>query len=117
MAEMGKYCKAYLAGQLREYPQWKENLDNLRKETRFEGHKEVEVERDGLKDEDVLYVQENFIVTDGIFIDENIIFDDVTDEWKAFCGEKLAFEIPEYEPIEIPVNEEGAAEASSEAPS
>ena len=34
------------------------------------------------------------IVTDGLFIDQNIVFDDVTDEWKAFCQKVLEFEIP-----------------------
>jgi hypothetical protein len=33
-------------------------------------------------------VQKNFTVTDGIFVDENIIFSDVTPEWIEFC-EKL----------------------------
>ena len=36
-------------------------------------------------------MQRNFTVTDGIFIDENIIFDDVTDAWKDFCQNVLEF--------------------------
>jgi hypothetical protein len=36
--------------------------------------------------------QENFVVTDGIFIDEHIIFDKVTDEWKEFCKGTLMFD-------------------------
>ena len=32
---------------------------------------------------------------------ENIIFDNVTDDWKRFCHETLAFEIPADGPIEI----------------
>lgn len=108
MAEMGKYCKAYLAKDLRQFDGWKENLDNLRKETKYENNQEVEIERTELKDDDILYIQENYVVTDGIFKDENIIFDDLTDEWKAFCHDKLEFEIPVYEPIEIKqADEEG----------
>jgi hypothetical protein len=44
-----------------------------------------------LTDADYLYVQRTFTVTDGIFIDENIIFDDVTDAWKDFCQNVLEF--------------------------
>ena len=55
-----------------------------------------------LDDDSILYLQENHVVTDGIFKDQNIIFDNVTDEWKAFCHGPLAFEIPNYEPINIP---------------
>src|SRR4026208_2399913 len=101
MAEMGKYCKAYLAKQFREYPGWTENKANVRKEKKEVDGKEVEVERE-LNDDSILYLQENYVVTDGIFKDENIIFDNVTDEWKEFCHGTLAFEIPVYEPINIP---------------
>ena len=45
---------------------------------------------------DFLYLQENFIVTDGIFIDENVIFDNVTPEWIDFCVNVLKFEVPKY---------------------
>jgi hypothetical protein len=31
----------------------------------------------------------DFTVTDGIFIDENIIFNDVTPEWIEFCRDVL----------------------------
>jgi hypothetical protein len=118
MAEMGKYCKAYLAQDLRKYSGWAENLENLRQEEAEDG-KEAE-KRTELKDDDILYLQENYVVTDGIFIDENIIFDDANDEWKAFCTDGLTspFEIPVYEPIVIEANEassEAAEETSSDA--
>lgn len=107
MAEMGKYCKAYLAKQFREYPNWSEKKENVRKEKKDVDGKEVEVERE-LNDDSILYLQENYLVTDGIFKDENIIFDNVSDEWKEYCHGTLAFEIPNYEPINIPVaNAEG----------
>ena len=101
MAEMGKYCKAYLAKQFREYPGWTENAANVRKEKKEVDGKEVEVDR-VLDDDSILYLQENYIVTDGIFKDQNIIFDNVTDEWKEYCHGPLGFEIPVYEPINIP---------------
>lgn len=101
MAEMGSYCKAYLANQLRAFDGWSEKTENLRKETREVDGKEVEVERDSLGDDDILYLQETYVVTDGIFLDEHVVFDDVTDEWKAFCHGTLEFEVPHYEPIEI----------------
>ena len=111
MAEMGKYCKAYLAKQLREYPSWSEQSQNVRKEKKEVDGKEVDVER-VLDDESILYLQENYIVTDGIFKDQNIIFDNVTDEWKEFCHSTLAFEIPNYEPINIPTAESAPADST-----
>lgn len=115
MAEMGKYCKAYYAENFRKFSDWEENLENLRKEKVEKNGKEEEVVRTELKDDDILYLQENYIVTDGIFKDENIIFDKVTDEWKEFCEKDLGFEIPVYEPIEIKTAEsEGESAEAAE---
>ena len=102
MAEMGNYCKAYLAKQFREYDDWKEDTSDLRTETKEVDGKEEEVQREEIGDDDILYLQESYVVTDGIFKDENIVFDDVTDAWKSFCHDTLEFEIPEYEVPEVP---------------
>lgn len=96
MATMGKYCKAYSLRKLREFSQWTERIENVREEKKQVEGKEVEINR-VLTDDDFLYLQDNYVVTDGIFKDENIIFDNVTPEWKDFCTTKLLFEIPVYE--------------------
>lgn len=98
MAIMGKYCKAYLLNQLRQFNQWTERIENIRKEkTQIDGE-EVEFDMK-LADNYIFYLQENYVVTSGIFLDENIIFDYVTPEWKFFCANTLGFEIPVYDPI------------------
>lgn len=112
MAEMGSYCKAYLAKQLREYPDWEEDTSDLRKETREVDGEEVEVQREEISDDDILYLQESYVVTDGVFKDENVVFDAVTDAWKEFCHETLEFEIPEFEPPPVAEESEGGAEAA-----
>ncbi|MGH8612920.1 MAG: hypothetical protein ACREYF_13085 [Gammaproteobacteria bacterium] len=96
MATMGTYCKAYPIRKFRKYKGWAEKAENARKEKRAADGKEVEIERQ-LTDKDHLYLQENYVVTDGVFLDENIIFDDVTSEWKGFCTRTLKFEVPVYE--------------------
>ena len=93
MAVIGKYCKAYPLKRLRQYEQWTEELENVREETQEIDGKQVQIKRD-LSEDDFLYLQENYIVTDGIFKDENVIFAQVTDEWKTFCHERLQFENP-----------------------
>lgn len=117
MPEMGSYCKAYLAKQLREFPGWKEDTTDLRPDTQEVDGEEVEMPRSEIGDEDILYVQEDFVVTDGIFKDENVVFSEVTDEWKTFCREKLEFEVPVYEIPEIPVAESAdGGESGGDAP-
>ena len=108
MATMGKYCKAYLIKNLRQFEQWTENSENTRKEKQEIDGKEVEVKR-ALTDDDFLYLQENYIVTDGIYKDENIIFDNVTPEWKEFCHKTLEFEIPVYEAVQVQATESSGA--------
>ncbi|RMF28683.1 MAG: hypothetical protein D6759_15295 [Chloroflexi bacterium] len=76
MAKMGKYCKAYPIERFREYPGWAEKARPVNK-----GH---------------LYLQENYVVTEGIFLDEEIVFDDVTPEWIEFCQETLQFRVPDF---------------------
>ena len=100
MATMGKYCKAYPLKKLRTFSQWSQRTENTRKEKQEIDGQKVEVERK-LTDDAFLYLQENYVVTDGIFIDENIIFDDVTPEWQDFCQTTLKFEIPVYETVDI----------------
>ena len=83
MAEMGRYCKAYQLGRLRE----------------FEGWDEAPTEDGADRDADsIVYLQESYAVTDGIFKDEGIVCDRVTGEWKEFCTTKLGFEPPTPEP-------------------
>jgi hypothetical protein len=96
MTTLGKYCKAYPIKKMREFSGWTERAENARKEKRQGADgTEVEVTRT-LSDNDFLYLQENFVVNDGIFKDENIIYDQVTPEWIAYCNEVLKFEIPSY---------------------
>jgi hypothetical protein len=94
MPEVGKYCKAYLFQQLCQFSNWNDQISYLRKEAEYTDGKEVEVERK-LTYEDVVYLQDNYVVTDGIFLDENIIFDNITPEWKAFCQNALQFKVSE----------------------
>lgn len=92
MPKMGKYCKVYPIVRFREFDKWSEESGNVRKEKELDDGKEVEVQRQ-LTEADYLYLQEDYTVTDGIFIDENTIFADVTPEWIAFCKNNLNFEI------------------------
>jgi hypothetical protein len=113
--EMSDYCKAYLLKDLRAYPGWSEKPENARKEKKDVDGKEVEVQL-GLDDESIVYVHDSYIVTHDIYKNENLLFDNVTDEWKAFLHElpePLRFEIPVYEPIVIPQAEPAAADSSS----
>ena len=88
MTVLGKYCKAFPLYQLRQFPGWIEKPDNARLIRREVDGEILEVTRQ-LTGAHYVYVQRNFTVTDGIFIDENIIFNDVTPEWIEYCHSVL----------------------------
>lgn len=92
MKKMGKYCKAYEIKKLMEFPGWAEKDTDI--ETKVSGNGEIAKPRPS---RDFYYLQENFTVTDGIFLDENVVFDTVTPEWVGFCRDTLEFEVLNYE--------------------
>jgi len=79
MSNNTKFCKAYAARALREFP----NCDRL-------WQQESKVH----PDEDILYVHDDFIVRSGIFPEDEVVFDDITEDWKQFCTQQLHFEVP-----------------------
>lgn len=96
MTILGKYCKAYPLYQLRQFPGWCEKAQDART-IRKEVNGEIVEEARELTDHDYVYMHRNFTVTDGIFIDENIIFDNVTPEWIEFCRTVLRLEVHDDE--------------------
>src|SRR5262249_6092977 len=94
--KMGSYCKAYPIKRFRQFSEWSENLQNLRKETK-EINAEARPTTRELREDDFFYLQENLVVTDGVFIDENVIFSSTAPSWEEFCKRELNFEVPVYE--------------------
>ena len=86
-----------MLSQLSEFEGWS-NYARETKQTKDLADDGIETS-ESLKDA-IFYLQENYVVTEGIYIDENIIFEHVTQEWKDFCTKKLKFEIPIYEALE-----------------
>src|SRR5262245_36174622 len=90
MTILGKYCRAYPLARLRQFPGWHEKAENARKiGTEVDG--EIVERARELTEEDYVYLQRNFTVTDGLFLDENIIFDDVSLAWIEFCRDVLGY--------------------------
>ena len=88
MSTLGKYCRAYPLCQLRKFPGWVERANEARK-IRKEIDGEIVEEVRTLTDEDYVYLQMDYTVTDGIFVNENVIFNEVTPEWIEFCQRVL----------------------------
>ena len=114
MTTLGKYCKAYPLFRLRQFAGWSEKAENARKIIKEVDGETMRVARK-LTDADYVYLQTNFTVTDGIFIDENIIFSDVTPEWIEFCHNVLAQDFSDRGAKQQNENSEPAASTQNES--
>jgi hypothetical protein len=62
-----------------------------------DSHSDKHENRDTALDNDgYLFLHENLTVTDGIWLDQKIVFDSVTPEWRQFCKTTLQFEPPSF---------------------
>ena len=82
------YARAYLLGDLRKFSDWRE-----------EKSKTIPADENGdsheLSDDDVVFLQEDFTVTQLIWPGENVIFKESTPEWIDFCTQELQFKVPD----------------------
>lgn len=92
---MGAYCKAYYLKDMRKFSGWDENEENARDEKKEVDGEEIKEKRK-LTDDSIVYLQENYVVTDDVYKEENILFGAVTPDWEEYCKNELNFEIPEY---------------------
>ena len=85
------YAGAYLLGELRKFSDWREDQINW-KET-------IPADENGnsreLSDDTVVFLQQDFTVTELIWPGENVIFNRITPEWVDFCTQELQFKVPD----------------------
>jgi len=101
MKRLGNYCKAYPIEKLRELNGWKEEAKESTKHPTSSDSSTLSSE--------YLFLQENFVVTRGVFLDEDVVFDTITEAWKDFCRSTLHFSVP----VESTVKGSAVAESAS----
>ena len=85
------YCKAYRLGDLRANPAWAESHISWKKSMEQD---------DGscnkpLIDEQVVFIHQDFTVTESMYQNENIIFNQADAAWREFCANSLQFKAPD----------------------
>lgn len=81
-----QYCKVYQVSALRQFPDWKET--NAAEKT---GNGSAEE----FADDDVVFLHQDYTVTRSMWRNEDVIFDQVSPEWKEFCTNVLEFKVPD----------------------
>lgn len=80
------YCRAYPLSDLTRFPGWPASAQAA-----------AEAASDDKADdgeEPTVFIHDDLTVTRSIWHGEDVIFDDVTDDWRRFCTEKLGFSVP-----------------------
>lgn len=108
------YCKAYYLKDLRAFPGWKEQRINW-EDGRYDDPEEGQPAKTQFADDDVVFLHHDHTVTELVWINENVLFNDVTDAWKTFCREQLDFRVPDDFDLIVPDHEMEKALASQEA--
>lgn len=95
-----KYCKAYHLQDLREYPAWSEGRINWKK-------KKDDNNGDGDGDEPfpgdkVVFIHQDLTVTESVWHNENVIFNQVDSAWSDFCSDALRFKVPDDLDLIVP---------------
>lgn len=85
-----KYAKGYLLGDLRKFSGWREEKINWN-----EAPSEENGDSRELTDRDVVFLHQDFTVTQLIWPGENVIFNQDTPEWREFCSQQLQFKVPD----------------------
>ena len=93
-----KYCKAYYLGEIRKYPAWNEVRINWKK------IKDKNNDEDGgpFTDEKIVFVHQDYTVTESVWHNENVIFNESDPEWEEFCTTSLRFKVPDDLDLMIP---------------
>lgn len=96
-----RYCSAYEVGRLREFPGWPK--EDARRLAANNGHANGDSAAEAAENE-VVYLHQDFTVTRLIWHNEDVIFDQVTPEWKEFCVNSLKFKVPDDLDLISPVS-------------
>lgn len=88
--ETQPYCKAYYLKDLRQYDQW----GDIATEPTHRDEKGNDT-GEPATDEDIVYVHQDFTVTESMWHGEDVVVGEVSPEWRQFCEQELEFAIPE----------------------
>ena len=91
-----KYCRAYYLRDVRRFPSWSEKKDA--------GAGEASKDRERA-DDDIVFVHQDYTVTQSMYHNENVLYDRVTDEWVHFLERTLAFKVPDDLDLIVSKNE------------
>lgn len=84
------YCRAYYLRDLQAFGGWPETPG-----VETSAGSDDDGDAAGGEETEVVYLHQDFTVTRSMWHGEDVVFDDVSPEWRAFCERELEFAIPD----------------------
>jgi hypothetical protein len=91
-----KYCKAYYVKELRQFAGWTES-QIPRQAHAGQGAAEGRAAQGASNgdDDDIVFIHHDLTVTQSMWHNEDVIFDQITPAWEEFCTHVLHFKVPD----------------------
>jgi len=89
------YCKAYRLTDLRQFHGWADIGTPAQQEEESGTGEQAEGQDIAMSGDGVVFLHEDYTVTKSVWPGENLVFDQVTPEWKVFCTDVLKFKAPD----------------------
>jgi hypothetical protein len=90
-----EYCLALRLRDFRQFPGWVEKRGNATRDTDSHQIDSALESNSTLADDAIAYLHHDYSVTKSVWRNENVLFNEVTPEWKEFCSTMLRFSIPD----------------------
>lgn len=90
-----KYCKAYHLSDFRQFPNWTESKINWKEKDDDGAASKRGRDESVLSGDQVVFIHQDYTVTESMWHNENVIFNQVTPEWVEFCTTSLKFKVPD----------------------
>jgi uncharacterized protein len=90
-----KYCKAYYLRDLRRFPLWSESRINWKENNNRHATANNEAGGGEFTEDDIVFLHQDYTVTESMWHNENVIFNQVTPDWKEFCKSILQYKAPD----------------------
>ena len=110
--KLRKYCKAYPLSRLRQFRDWSEKPTCGKDRAVDANSKGDEVERNERSADDIVFIHQDYSVTQSAWHNEDVIFEGGSEEWKEFCENELKFRVPDEFDLPPPPSRDDAKNPS-----
>jgi len=101
-----KYCKAYHLRDLHKFSGWTDSKINWKEDKDTDEGDKTEGGDKEFSDDNVVFIHQDFTVTQSMYHNENVIYNNITSEWRQFLEDDIQFKVPDDLDLIVPNEDE-----------